>query len=249
VEGFRVEDAGGARVHRREGVGEWLRDGLADDFSGVPGDRRAPVAGRGGAHFAFESPEGRVLVRKVRRGGWLSFLGERLFSASRVFNEVRMLDAARKAGLSVPDLLGFSVRGTLIKRATVVYREIVGARTLLQDVKVGRSMISAAKAARDLHSAGILHGDLNARNILLHDGRAFLIDFDRARPCRDAGAHRRELARLFRSLAKELGTGFAPDARALLVDAYAGGPDPGLLEECERRLAGHGRWWRLLGRR
>ena len=248
MDGFRVEDAGGAHVYRREGVGDWLRDGLASGFAGVPTDRRTPIAGRGGAHFTFESPEGRVLVRIVRRGGWLSFMGERLFSASRVFNEVRMLDAARSAGLSVPELLGFSIRGALLKRVTVVYREIEGSRTLLAEAKGGRSIISAAKAARDLHAAGILHGDLNARNILLQADRAILIDLDRARPCRQAAAHRREIARLFRSLAKELGAEFAPDARALLVDAYAGGADPGLLEECERRLAAHGRWWRLLGR-
>jgi tRNA A-37 threonylcarbamoyl transferase component Bud32 len=247
MEGFRVETADGVLLYIREGIGGWIREGLIGRFENVPPERRTPIRGRG-AHFTFESPDGRVLVRTVRRGGWLSFMGDRLLGAGRVFNELRMLDAARRAGMSVPEPLGYSIRGRIFKRATVVYREIEGARTLDEALREGSEpVIAAAKAARDLHDAGILHGDLNCRNVLLREGRAILVDFDRARPCRSPAAHRRELARLFRSLAKELGDAFAKDARALLVDAYSGAPDPGLLEECERRLRSHRRWWALGG--
>lgn len=248
MEGFRVESAGNLRLYLREGVGPWLREGLLHRFENVPEERRRLIQGGRGIHFTFATPDGRALVRAVRRGGWLSFLGDRLFGAGRVFNELRMLQAARRAGLAVPEVLGFSIRGgpLSIKRATVVYREIEDARTLDEALREGPgALIAAAKAARDLHDAGIVHGDLNCRNILLRQGCAILIDFDRARPSRSPVSHRRELARLFRSLAKEAGDDFTQDARALLVDAYAGAPEPGLLAECERRLRRHRFWWGL----
>lgn len=250
MEGFRVETTAGMTLHLREGVGTWLRDGLRSRFANIPLDRRTPIRGRA-LHFTFETPDGRALVRTVRRGGWLSFLGDRLFGAGRVFNELRMLEAARRAGLAVPEVLGFSIRGgwLSLKRATVVYREIEEAKTLDEAMREDSgAVIAAARAARSLHEAGILHGDLNCRNILMRQGRAILIDFDRARPCRSPAAHRRELARLFRSLAKQAGDAFTSDARALLVDAYAGMPEPKLLAECERRLRRHRFWWALWGR-
>lgn len=242
--GFRRERADGRLLYLREGARDWLREVLAGDFAGVPADARTPVQGRG-KHFAFETEEGRVLARRVLRGGWISFMGPNLLSARRVFNEVHMLEAARSAGLRVPEILGFSIRRGLFKNIVVVYREIEGAVTLEEAIRRGRpGLEAAARETRKMHGAGILHGDLNCRNILLRGDGVHFVDFDRARLSRSESAQRRELARLFRSLAKELGKGFTGEHRRRIVEAYAGGPDEVLLQMCERRLRVHERFWR-----
>jgi tRNA A-37 threonylcarbamoyl transferase component Bud32 len=36
-----------------------------------------------------------------------------------------------------------------------------------------------------LHALGWIHGSADPRNMIVNDGRVFIIDFDHARPCRD----------------------------------------------------------------
>jgi tRNA A-37 threonylcarbamoyl transferase component Bud32 len=245
-EGFVKARSGGAWLYLREGTEGWLKEGLETAFASA--SERRPVRGRG-THFTAAAGQGRILVRTVRRGGFFSFLGDNLFSSRRVFNEVRMLETAAAAGLNVPELLGFSIRGGLLKKILVVYREIEGVRTLEEAVRSDPGAIEAgARGARALHQAGILHGDLNCRNLLLRDGTVFIIDLDAARPSRRRSEFRIEIARLFRSLVKELSEGFTPELRRRFIEAYAGEDVEGLLSFCERRLKRHRFWWALRGR-
>src|SRR5207249_9241821 len=101
-----------------------------------------------------------------------------------------------------------------------------------RDPAVRRGLAAAAgRAIAGLHAAGVFHADLNLRNILVHAGaegvRVALLDFDRAwlgaAPLR-AGARRRNLRRLARSLAKldPEGRLAGAEERRAFRDAYAG---------------------------
>jgi len=58
-----------------------------------------------------------------------------------------------------------------------------------------------------LHRLGIKHGDTNKHNFLIHDGKATLIDFDRASRNCDAGALKKELCGLPDELHEASGRG------------------------------------------
>ncbi|KAI1132349.1 hypothetical protein F5Y10DRAFT_274933 [Nemania abortiva] len=59
--------------------------------------------------------------------------------------------------------------------------------------------LSACQAVHaKLHSLDILHGDTNKQNFLVHDGKAVLVDFDKARRCDE----KEELESEFRNLEK-----------------------------------------------
>jgi hypothetical protein len=228
----------------------WLRGPIEAKFEGIRD--REPVEGRV-PHFICRPPGApfRVLVRSVARGGFLAFLGFRHLGAGRLAREQKALDAARAAGLRVPELVAYRVdpAGLFFKRLTVVYRVIEGAARLdlvLRETSgPGRWRVieRVANETRRLHDAGILHGDLNVKNFLVDD-RIAILDFDRA--SLRGGDKLGELARLYRSLGKVLGPQFPRGDRARLVRAYLGpgGEFRRVLRMCERRLACHRLFWR-----
>ena len=62
-------------------------------------------------------------------------------------------------------------------------------------------------ALSKLHNLGILHGDVNKHNFLVKDGRAILIDFERARATEDKSALREEMECLLDELGDTSGRG------------------------------------------
>src|SRR5699024_2991061 len=69
-------------------------------------------------------------------------------------------------------------------RAALATERVLGARTLASTLNQV-SPRPVARAIKKMHDAGVFHADLNAFNILLDAEQAvWLIDFDRARRCR-----------------------------------------------------------------
>ncbi|WP_374601663.1 3-deoxy-D-manno-octulosonic acid kinase [Arenimonas sp.] len=212
-------------------------------------DKATPVAagGRGAAWFV-EGPFGHGVLRRYRRGGLAArasrdaylWLGERRV---RSFAEFRLLARLHGLGLPVPaPLLAGYWRQGLSYRAAIVVERIRGATPLADcaDQPGAAAWASAGHAIARVHAAGVDHADLNAHNVLLDaEGRAWLIDFDRARLRQpSAGWREANLARLSRSLAKLAGPGketwregFAR-LRQSYETAFSGTPD----------LAASGRW-------
>lgn len=62
-------------------------------------------------------------------------------------------------------------------------------------------------AVKKLHGMGILHGDLNRHNMLVHNGRVILIDFECAKRCGDEGLLDEEFRSLPERLEDESGRG------------------------------------------
>lgn len=198
------------------------------------GDAAQPVSegGRGAAWFIRRSESDWVL-RHYRRGGlvarlsrdWYFWAGE---AAVRSVAEFRLLQHLHREGFPVPQpVAAFYRRHGIGYRAALIIERIAQARPLTAMLQGGEPAVWAqvgATIAR-FHRSGVEHADLNANNILLADGKVWLIDFDRGRIRKaDQAWQQANLDRLERSLRK-LG-GDAADAPwrpgyAALCEAYA----------------------------
>ncbi len=211
-----------------------------------------PAAGRGTA-WRVELGDGPPLVTK--HGGLLGKLrGDRYSGVNRQFEEIRVCQAARAAGLRVPLIQCLWVKraGRFSSRMAAATREVPGARDLfhaLGDLREAseRGLLLAAVAAevRKLHDAGILHPDLNLGNILVagtaDEAEIHLIDFDRAtvmdRPL-DRKERQGALTRMYRSLAKlsrPAPPPLSPEEKELFI---SGTTKPGPTPPCAGAAAG-----------
>jgi len=183
-------------------------------------------AGRGDAWF-LRAPWGASVLRHYRRGGLVArVLGDRYLwtgaERTRCFAEFRLLQELLGRGLPVPaPVAARYVRRGLHYRADLITRRIVGAETLA--ARLASSDADADLLARvgatvaEFHAAGAFHADLNAHNVLLTEGRVWLIDFDRGARRTPARAWQQaNLARLRRSLHKVLPGRAAADIDARL---------------------------------
>ena len=172
----------------------------------------AARGGRGSVAF-LDTPVGPCVLRHYRRGGLAApLLGDRYMWNGRIrsrgFAEFALLAELHRRGLPVPaPITARYVRRGLYYTADLITRTIENARTLTEII-AARDFDSAlarevgALVAR-FHAAGVDHADLNAHNILVADGKLWLIDFDRGE-IRGTGTAWKlaNLARLKRSLLK-----------------------------------------------
>jgi 3-deoxy-D-manno-octulosonic acid kinase len=156
-----------------------------------------------------------VVVRRYRRGGFPGrFLRHTYFSAggvARPFHELRVTEDLRRRGVPVVEPVAAGVRriGWGRYRGVLMTRWIEDVTSLWQllrretneDRRLEALRASGAAVAR-LHAAGAAHVDLNLTNIVVRDGRAWLLDFDRARLAATPAQQARALARLRRSARK-----------------------------------------------
>lgn len=172
----------------------------------------ATKGGRGSVAF-LDTPVGPCVLRHYRRGGMVApLLGDRYLWNGRVrsrgFAEFALLAELRQRGLPVPaPVTARYVRRGLYYTADLITRTIENACTLTQLIAAGRFDPVLAREVGALvarfHAAGVDHADLNAHNILLADGKLWLVDFDRGE-IRGTGTAWKlaNLARLKRSLLK-----------------------------------------------
>lgn len=102
---------------------------------------------------------------------------DRSLRSSRTKNEARLIQEARNHGVPTPIIYDVD-----LDEAEIVMEEIRGER--VKDV-LGRTDPASVEKICDeigrltavLHSNGIVHGDLTTSNMILRDGRIWLIDF------------------------------------------------------------------------
>jgi hypothetical protein len=245
---------------------EWkasLLEDLLQDFDGVPADARRVYAHGRVKHFSYRptaAPD-RVFVRRARRGGLLgTLLGGLYAGGGRPLQELRAVQAARAAGVSVPEPLAVVARAAgPFYRLTLVSREIEGASDLLSLAGTlppagKRDLLRrVADEMRRLHEAGVYHADLTMKNILVAGPSIYIIDLDKARleGHRDGRLDVANLSRLNRSIVKLFGGG-APITRTdkiRFLRRYLGGRErvKELSTLCSQGLWAHRLWWSLSG--
>jgi len=180
-----------------------------------------------------------LVVRKLRHGGvFAPWLGARYWGPGRVLRELSATHELFVAGAPVPmPALALARRcaGPLWECAIGTQR--AAGITLLAALLAAPSadaraaaLRACAEAVRAFHDRGGRHADLNAANVLVaapaSQARACVIDLDRARVASPVPARRRarEIARLWRSLAKHAGAArIAANERAAFLVAYCAG--------------------------
>ena len=201
----------------------WFREGILSSLStqvfepdywqqrdAVTGSAR----GRGTTWFVRDGHH-ELVLRHYRRGGLLGRLVHDQYlgwqpAHSRPMRELALLLQMHQAGLPVPEpVAARMVRCGPAYGGDLLIRRIDQARDLLavlQEKPLDRPRWQAigATLAR-FHAAGIDHTDLNIHNILLdQEQRIWLIDFDKCARRRPGRWQQANLARLLRSLHKEV---------------------------------------------
>ncbi len=159
-----------------------------------------------------------LFVRRSRRGGMMSFLGDLYIGfLPRMVHELNVISEARKRGVPTPEPMGAIVEtvAPALYRGAVITKTIPG-MTMWEFVKVEtdpRSLSHVLRMARysvdTMHEHGLMHDDLNLHNLYVSmagDGfSVVLLDFDKAklgsRPL-SSFQRKRNLKRLAHSIRK-----------------------------------------------
>jgi RIO-like serine/threonine protein kinase fused to N-terminal HTH domain len=154
-----------------------------------------------------------AVLRQYRRGGFVSRISKTRYIWAgehqvRSFTEFDILEGLYQAGLPVPRPFAAAYwRLGPTYRAGIITERLHNVRPLATSLHVA-DCEQVARSIYAMHEHGVWHSDLNAYNVLLdEDGRAWLIDFDKAHRV-ELSLERRSsnLLRLRRSLAKVAGT-------------------------------------------
>lgn len=185
------------------------------------------TGGRGGAWFLANGQKGMVL-RQYRRGGMVAHVSERSylftgFENSRAIVEFHLLQALKYKCLPVPTPIAAYARKRhgIYYRAAILVERIQGAQPFPESSSLAEEDLwcRVGRTLRQFHDEGLDHVDLNCDNILIAEGRVYLIDFDRCRlrsdKRPDAQWKKRNLDRLRRSVEKRC-QALSTDARERL---------------------------------
>ena len=177
----------------RNGWGEFLLEDLGNNFKNIQRDDTVKIFRGRTTHFSYK-PAGadkRVVVRRAKRGGFVSLLGGMYLSPSRPVSELRTSEGAISSGINTPQIVAIRITSALpfFYTFTVLTEEIENAVELVTYIRDANLMLKCkllqklASEIRCLHNAGIYHSDLNLRNILVKeigsDIAIYFIDFDK----------------------------------------------------------------------
>lgn len=127
-----------------------------------------------GAEAVLYREDGKLVKERVAKGYRLPVLDEEI-RKRRTKLETRLLEKARRAGVSVP---GAEMEGKHVIRMDYIDGDRV--KDVLNSMKSAERKKTAEKigaAIAILHSADIVHGDLTTSNMILKGGELYLIDF------------------------------------------------------------------------
>ena len=151
-----------------------------------------PVEGGRGGSIKCCIGDSDAILRLYYRGGMIrKFLSDQYFwlgkMRTRPWQEWRILNRARSAGLPVPEAIAVcAIKSGLWYRAAILTRYLENTETLASRLKSAvlesKNWLQLGVLIKRMHAEGIRHADLNASNILIDkQNQFFLIDFDKAR--------------------------------------------------------------------
>lgn len=201
-----------------------LRSGFGPDG----GERLRPsdLSGRSPLG-AIEAGAEHWVVRGFHHGGFLRWLGKRLFlDPARPFLELLLAERLSASGIGTPRVVAArAVRarplGWQLALVTVRVEESTDAAELLERMRRGeldaRARLEAPRPIGELvgrlHALGFLHADLTPHNLLLarDRSRAWILDLDRGRlvSALSDGKRRDNLRRLYRAVRRREARGRA----------------------------------------
>lgn len=162
--------------------------------------------GRGETLF-FQAGDRQLVLRRYRRAGLAARFSKEHYlwtglKNSRPYRELALTQQLFEAGLPVPrPVAARIVRNAFFYTADLITERIKGAVAL--DKHPAPPWEEIGRTIARFHAYGLDHSDLNARNILIADGKVWVIDFDKC-VIHPACPHlpTQNLSRLKRSLLK-----------------------------------------------
>jgi len=155
-----------------------------------PDPTRGPaLGGRQAVSRIYLDGIGPVVVKHYRRGGLVARVIRQTyvnFGKPRSRHEFEQLERVRQLGVDAPEPVAYAFCGTLVYRAWLISREILGAQSLAQLSRTSierthRAMDALTRHVAVLVAHGIRHRDFHPGNVLVDSAdRVFLIDFDKA---------------------------------------------------------------------
>ncbi|WP_100641226.1 3-deoxy-D-manno-octulosonic acid kinase [Marinobacter salexigens] len=151
--------------------------------------RQVSSGGRGGAWF-IQAGDLDLVLREYRRGGLAARISQKTYvytkeRAVRSFSEFRLLQKLHGMDFPVPKPVAALYKKTsLIQyQASIIVERLRDAITLAEVVGSldTNDWQNLGVVIRAFHEANVRHADLNCFNVMVHDGRFYLIDFDRGR--------------------------------------------------------------------
>lgn len=155
------------------------------------------------------------VLRHYWRGGMMEKLSRDAYlytglQHTRAVAELAILETLYQEGFAVPRPIAANVeRFGLWYRADIIIEHVAGSNDLVAHLR-HKPMTEAqwyllGETIAKFHLRGVYHADLNAKNILLAQGKFYLIDFDRGELRQpQASWQQANLQRLLRSFKKEL---------------------------------------------
>ena len=122
-----------------------------------------------GAEAVIECSDHRIIKRRVSKRYRLPDIDTRI-RAARTRSEAKLISEARRCGVPTPIIYDIDTA-----EYTITMEFIEGPR--LKDVLDHNLCEEVGELVGRLHGCGIIHGDLTTSNLILHEGRVYLIDF------------------------------------------------------------------------
>jgi len=136
-----------------------------------------------GAEANLYKTDGAIVKERVEKEYRIPELDETL-RRQRTRREARYLKLAKDAGLDVPKVKSFDDKAYMLE-----IERIDG--VLLKDVfedepeeEAGRHALDIGRFLKKLHAISLVHNDLTTSNMILSDGKVFMIDFGLAQHTR-----------------------------------------------------------------
>ncbi|MCL7415785.1 MAG: Kae1-associated kinase Bud32 [ANME-2 cluster archaeon] len=120
-----------------------------------------------GAEATIELRDGMVIKKRLPKGYRLEAL-DNLIRRDRTRTEARLTSESRRNGVPTPIIYD-------IEDFDITMEYIEGPK--IKDIITPRLSSDVGAVVGKLHTANIIHGDLTTSNMILHNGRIYLIDF------------------------------------------------------------------------
>lgn len=187
-----VEICGKYRVGAGTALSDRQKAQLRSVFdAGVPQQEEMEILGGRSPVIRLDLAEvGPVVIKPYTRGGIIRWFNHRTYlrtGATRSRKEYALLGRLHALGIRAPEPVAFAYEGTLLYHAWLVTKEIQNVQPMagpdpIDPDRCRRAMQDLEPQLSILIANRILHVDLHPGNVLVDTGgRAFLIDFDKAR--------------------------------------------------------------------
>ena len=138
-----------------------------------------------------------LVKERIKKGYRLSEIDSKI-RKQRTVRESSLLSAARRSGIPAPRVLD--------AKEDKIIMEFLGGKRLkdvlnsMPDEEREETCRRIGETIAGLHAAGIIHGDLTTSNMILKDGKPFIIDFGLGKTSKKAEERATDLYLLFEAL-------------------------------------------------